>query len=360
MSTARSLVGSAVAASLVGASALEFTVRLDDWAQFGVPLSAPAVAMSELAVRDSLGFHARAGVHYRQYRINRWGFRGSDVDPATRNGSLVFAAGASETFGLYESPGRDWPQQLQDSLQQCARPVHVLNAAFAGMSLPTVRQDFVRRLQPHAPAVWIYYPTPMQYLASPLPTAAEPLPGAIEPLSPWRSRALPRFRDAIKRGVPEPLLDLGRTLMTARARKVDVITARTTVDQDRLDAFERDLRVLVGTVRGAGTTPILMVHANRFTDTTSLDARRMLTAWERFYPEYTGTAIVRFDAAAAERTRTVAADSGIMLVDPRARLRTLGPSAFRDFGHFNDSGAAAVAGEAARALQPLLCGDSDR
>jgi hypothetical protein len=261
---------------------------------------------------------------------------------------------------LYESPGRDWPQQLQDSLHQCARPVRVLNAAFAGMSLPTVRQDFVRRLQPHAPAVWIYYPTPMQYLASPLPTAAEPLPGAIEPLSPWRSRALPRFRDASKRGVPEPLLDLGRTLMTARARKADAITARTTVDQDRLDAFERDLRVLVGTVRGTGTTPVLLVHANRFTDTTSLDARRMLTAWERFYPEYTGTAIVRFDAAAAERTRTVAADSGIMLVDPRARLRTLGPSAFRDFGHFNDSGAAAVAGETARALLPLLCRGSDK
>lgn len=360
MRAVRSRVGSAVAASLVGASALEFTVRLDDWAQFGVPLSAPAVAMAELAVRDSLGFHARAGVHFRQYRINRWGFRGDDVDPRSGRGPLVFAAGASETFGLYESPGRDWPQQLQDSLSQCAGPVRVLNAAFAGMSLPTVRQDFVRRLQPHAPTVWVYYPTPMQYLTTPLPTPAEPLPGAIPPLSPWRSRALPRFRDAIKRGIPEPLLDLGRTLMTARARKADAITARTTVDQDRLDAFERDLRALVGTVRGAGTTPVLVVHANRFADTTSADARRMLTAWERFYPEFTGTAIVRFDAAAAERTRTVAADSGIMLVDPRPRLRTLGTSAFRDFGHFNDSGAAAVAGETARAVSPLVCRSSAR
>ena len=348
-------LGWSALATLVAGATLELTVRIDDWAQFGVPLTAPAIAMPELAARDSLGFHARPGVQFRQFRINALGFRSAEFDPATFQGSLVITAGASETFGLYESPGREWPRQLEDSLAGCRPTVRVLNAAYAGMSLPTVRQDFTRRLQQLSPRVIVYYPTPMQYLVTPLPTPAEPVAEPPAPLSPWRSRALPRFRDAFKRSAPEPLIDLARKLETRKARDAQGISASTVVEPDRLDAFERDLRGLLQTYKEAGVTPVVITHANRFSDTTSAESRVLLTAWERFYPAYTGTAIVRFDEQAAERTRQVGREMGVTVVDTRDALAQAGPAAFSDFSHFNDAGSAVVSHLTAQALSPLLC-----
>lgn len=343
-------VGSAVVAALT----LEATVRIDDWAQFGVPLSSPAIGIDELAVRDSLGFHARAGTAFRQYRVNALGFRGPEVPNVSDGRPIVITAGASETFGLYEKAGKEWPRQFADSLAACGARVHVLNAAFAGMSLPTVQQDFERRLAPFRPKMVLYYPTPMQYLVGTNPKPAEPLPGAVAPLPRWRSRALPRFRDAVKRGIPQPVLDIMRKVDTWRTRSRTGVSAKPAVESARLDAFEAGLRRIVGAYRAAGAQPVLLVHANRFTDTTSVESRRLLTAWERFYPAYTGTAIVRFDWEAAERTKRVARDSGIVVVDPRAALLKT-PGAFSDFSHFNDAGAAVVGGLAARSVAGQWC-----
>ena len=347
----------AVGATTIAALTLEATVRVDDWAQFGVSLTSPAIGLDELAVRDSLGFHARAGTSFRQFRVNALGFRGPEVHDFSDGRPIVIAAGASETFGLYETAGKEWPRQLADSLTACGAKVHVLNAAFAGMSLPTVRQDFERRLRQLQPDMVLYYPTPMQYLVGDQPKPAQPVTGPVAELPAWRSRALPRFRDAVKRGVPQPLLDLVRKVDTWRTRSRAGVTAKSEVEAARLSAFEEGLRTIVGTYRAAGTEPVLVVHANRFTDTTSVESKRLLTAWERFYPAYTGTAIVRFDAEAAERTLLVGRDSGVVVVDPRASLLAA-PGAFSDFSHFNDAGAAIVGGLAARAVAPRFCANT--
>lgn len=343
---------------LIAAIALELTVRLDDWAQFRVPLAATEISLEELSVRDSLGMHARAGTQFRQFRINSWGFRGPDVPlPVPTNALTLVTSGASETFGLYERAGGEWPQQLQANLAaQCRQPIIVLNAAFAGMSLPTVRQDIERRILPLRPDVVLYYPTPMQYLFDELPKAAAPSLTAVKPPSPWRSRARPRFRDAIKRAVPAPLLDIIRVLDTRRTRSRSRVEASSTVPVDRLSAFELDLRGLVGDLRRGGVQPILVVHRNRFAEVTSVESQRFLRAWERFYPRYTGAAIRRFDDLAGERTIRVGADSGVLVVDPLAKLRASDVPVFNDFSHFNDVGAALVGAEVARRLVPQLCG----
>jgi hypothetical protein len=350
----KSLLGGA-AAVLAGLFSLELTVRVDDWAQFGVPLTAPAIGIEELSIRDSLGFHARPGTVFRQFRINALGFRGPELERLDTANVLIITAGASETFGLYESAGKEWPRQFADSLRACGEGVQVANAAFAGMSLPTVQQDFERRLRPLSPDMVVYYPTPMQYLYGARPTPAPPNAQAIPPLQRVRSRAFPRFRDAIKRGIPEPALDLLRRADMWRAQRARRSTPKDSVEPERLDQYEDDLRGLVGSYRAAGVTPVFLVHANRFADTTSVEARRWLTAWERFYPAYTGVAIVRFDHAAAARTIRVATDSGVTVVDPRAALHAT-PNAFSDYSHFSDAGSAVVAGLTASAVRPAVCG----
>ena len=153
------------------------------------------------------------------------------------------------------------------------------------------------------------------------------------------------------------MLDLVRVLDTKRTRAQAKVEARSAVPIDRLDAFEKDLRALVGDVKRAGIEPVLVIHRNRFAEVTSAESQRFLRAWERFYPLYTGAAIRTFDDLAAERTLKVGADSGALVVDPLMALRSSAVPAFADFTHYNDAGAVLVAAEVAGKLAPQLCRD---
>jgi hypothetical protein len=332
----------------VAAAAFEGTVRLDDWARFGVPLRSGVASLGELLVRDSLGAHPRPGAAFRFFRINALGFRGPEVPDLPNQAWVIAVSGASETFGLYERPGREWPRQLEDSLRRrCGTPVQVLNAGFAGMTMPSVMQDVERRLAPLQPNIGVYYPTPAQYLEGARPVASRPVHDPSPPPPAWRPRGAARLLDAIKRAVPIPLLDLIRQLETRRQRRASGRPPIDTVPLDRLAAFEEDLRRLVGTYRRVGMMPALVVHRHRFGDTLSVEARRSLRAWERFYPGYTGRTLITFDDSAAARTRLVASDSQVLVVDPLEPLRNLGARAFSDFVHFTDDGAALVGGRVA-------------
>lgn len=347
-------IGWVVISGAVAAISLELAVRVDDWAQFAVPLTSREVYMSELLVRDSAGMHARPGAQFRKFRVNQLGGRGPEIGPnELANAPLVIATGASETFGLYEGRDHEWPRQLEDSLHaRCGSPARILNAAFAGMTLPTVRQDIARRLGALHPRAIIYYPTPMQYLETDLPVAAAPSLVPPSPLPRWRSRAIPRFRDAIKRVVPEAILNYLRVRDAQRSREALGATSQLRPSADRLDAFDRDLRGLVGELRARGIVPVLMLHGNRFRDTTSVSEQRWLRAWERFYPLYGADAIIAFDDSAAVRTQRLARDSGVLVVDPRPALAAQAGQVFADFSHFTDLGSAKVAA----ALVPVVCG----
>ena len=144
--------------------------------------------------------------------------------------------------------------------------------------------------------------------------------------------------------------------MDTRATRRELkFEAETKAPGDRLDQFENGLRGVVGSIRAIHAVPALMVHQNRFYSPSGVEQERLLRAWERFYPRYTGPAILEFDRLAAERTRRVARDSGVVLVDPAQSLSAETPVPFADFSHFTDRGAAIVGGLASRALSPAIC-----
>lgn len=347
---------------------VELATRLDDRMRFGTPITSEAVTLADLFVSDSTGPHARAGTWFRHFRIDSIGFRGRDRSRAELDGArIVVTAGASETFGLYESPSREWPRQLEDSLRQLCfpgSPPIVLNSAFAGMSLPVVTSDLLRRVKGFGPDIVIYYPTPLQYLDDLAPKAPTIVAGAgAGRLSATRSRAWPRVREAIKASTPLPVLNLARELSTARARASSV--PFDSMPLYRLALFERDLRELVGTIRSIGATPILVVHSHRFGRGGRLRdseaERRSLTAWVRFYPRATGEQLLAFDRLAADRTIRVGQDSSIIVVDPRHDLGLREPEdVFADFSHFTDLGAALIASKVAHAVEGLLPCDRPR
>jgi len=341
--------------------AMEISARTEDRVRYGTPWFSPYREQAEMIVRDADGVHGRRSARFQKWAMDSLGFRGPEVDSAPAPGTLrVVAAGASETYGLYESEGKEYPRQLQDSLTAAlpalsclgARRVEVLNAAMAGMTLPTVTQDVRLRLRRFSPKIIVYYPTPAQYLNDELPVAARPDSNAAGPARPdWRRslhpRVFDRLREQAKLLLPAGVQDYLRT------RMVEAEVARhgpgwrwDRLPSDRLEAYEADLRVLVGAIRGVGAEPVLATHGSIFSPGQAPDPRP-LHMYQRFYPRATGEVILAFDSAAAVRTRRVAQDSSTGFADV---LDAVPPAGYADNIHFNDAGASRAAGTMAIAV----------
>jgi hypothetical protein len=307
-------IASVVLTSIVAEVTFELAMRLDDLVRFGTPVWSPISVEDELVVRDRLGEHGRPNAQFQKWTLNNLGMRGPDIAVSKPGNVLrVVTAGASETFGLYESPGREYPRQLEDSLRQSLTASHcevdsveVINAAIFGMSLPTIDEDLRTRVAPLRPDVVVLYPTPVQYLTEGIPIAAEPdTTGAADDpgwLAILKPRATYRLRDQLKAILPEWI----KTWL--RGREVAAVTSAhppgwrfEAIPVDRLARYEGDLRHAVGTIRAIGATPVLMTHADAFMAPGNRNAAEM-TTWERIYPRATSATLAAFDSAGADVT----------------------------------------------------------
>lgn len=352
----------ALVLSLAGTFALSFELacRIEDRIRYGMPMFSAIRDEDDLIVRDQAGMHGRPGARFQNFSLNSLGMRGPEVRLAKATTTLrVVTVGASETFGLYESPGHEYPRQLEAMLnarlaQSCApargRRVEVINAAIFGMSLPTAEQDLRLRVAPTHPDVIVAYPTPPHYLEEEMPRASRPdsarkaPPPLAQRLHP---RAIGRLREQVKALLPSPIADWMRRRQTERAVQRHAAGWRwTSVPNDRLAAYESDLRRLVGTMRAIGGIPLLMTHANAFSPSTPRDAA-LLARWERFYQRATGATIVAFDSVARDVTMRVAADSGVTVIDAQHALYERAAAGdrpfFADYAHFTDAGATQMA-----------------
>lgn len=353
----RSVAGAAILLLLILVGA-ETTVRIEDRIRWGMPLLASDTSTADLMVSDRTGRHPAPGKRFRKWQINSVGTRGPEPDPS-HAARRVLVLGASETFGLYESPGQEYVRQLADTLAAGDCAADALNAGFVGMSLPTVEQDFRLRLASLQPKVVVYYPTPPQYLDDALPRAVVIDSNATAPpTSGWHSRFKLRARDAFKAMLPRAVLDLMRQRQTSQKRLgVSADSMFATIPAARLAAFESDLRRLVGTLRAHDAVPVLVTHGNAFIGTPKAGDDR-LRAWEKFYPRATGATLVAFDSAAAESVRRIAADSSVALVDAWREFHGVpAEEMFADFSHFTDAGSARMASLLRPAIaQALGCG----
>ena len=358
-------IGETFALAMLFALSLEAACRIEDWVEFRTPVFARERSQEDLLVRDAVGMHGRPGGRFQKWSLNEFGMRGPAVSRVKPTRVIrVVAAGASETFGLYESPGREYPRQLEDTLNArfadhrtaCEGwKAQVLNAAMPGMSLPTIDQDIRLRVRPLAPDFVVLYATPAAYLDDAVPVAARPdtvTHGTS--LLPAHNALFPRVADRIRTQLKALLPTAVQDRM--RRRQISVMVAQharnwrfTSVPTDRIQRFEADLRQAVGSIRSIGAVPVLMTHANRFIGSSTSDVAA-LRAWEKFYPRASGETIVAIDSSARLTTIAVARDSQAVLVDLAPALAISRGAAFADYSHFTDLGASLAAGILARSI----------
>jgi hypothetical protein len=340
----------AAALCVVAGASAEIAARFDDYVRLGIPFAHTPNSDLDLRLEYPGWARGRPNGRYKQFAMNSFGFRGPEMERAPKAGcTRVMVLGSSETFGYYETAGKEYPAQLRDSLgsKGC---FEVINAGLAGMSLRSMVslwQNYAADFRPH---VVLVYSSPVFYLGNvreewPQTTATEPLPTVEMPIRP---RLIEQLKNAWS--TPRPLQErrIQRWIAEASAGKPDDWFYREP-PRERLDMYLSDLDSLVAAVRARGAEPVLMTHAMRFGPTRDADDEFILLAWRQFTPRATAETMLAFERQAARETRALAARRGLRLVDVDSAMTGHG-ALFADFVHFNDTGAGKVAGLLAHEL----------
>ena len=343
----------AAVSCLLFVATLEACTRLEAWWRWGAPFWGP-YSSEILHVTDELGTRNRPGARYEKWSINSAGFRGPEVSVEKAPGVVrVGVAGASEVFGLYESPEKDLTAQLGALLAEAAPGrFELVNLASAGMSPPRIRELFERWAARFDFDIVVVYPTPAFYLDIEPPQRTSDLAQAPRgsdagglhsrlPDKAWRSarERLPAAMQAWLKG-----MEIERA---RRAQPPDWVWSSPPAE--RVGRFAVDMRELVQSLRRAGVRVILATHAHRFSRPIRDDAAAQLVGWVRFYPRATGECLIEMEDRANEVVRTIGREQGLPVVDVQEAVGK-DPRHYADFSHFTDAGAAQAAVSLAREI----------
>jgi lysophospholipase L1-like esterase len=330
------------AAVLVFAITLELCARLDDSIRYGAPFRS-TYTHDAIFTWDELGRTGKPNASFRDYKLNSLGYRGPELHPG---GVRILCIGASETFGLYEDPGKEFPRQIEDDLNASSHggDFQVVNAGVAGQTIGTATIRIPQYIERVHPRFVVVYPTPANYIWLPFLRRA-PATQVAEPK--FESRALDKVRDAVKRMAPAAIIDyLRRKDIESEAAEYGKPMDR--VSDESVSAFRADLGKMVDEFRGQGVTPILVTHANRFGESLGEKDREQLTAWRRFYPMLTEAGFLDMERRMNDAIRALAKEKQLPLVDGAAVVPP-GDEYFGDAIHFTTKGssllASAIAGK---------------
>ena len=329
---------------------LELAARVDDRLTYGAPWSGPYDLDRLFQVTDR-GLRGVPNGSYMTFQLNAEGLRGPAFRPD--HGQVrVVAYGASETFGIYERPGNEYPRALERALNGGAGdgPFEVINAGMPGMRVGS-GISLLRELGTQlAPKVVIIYPTPTHYIGVTRPYCHRP--PSVPPRSDgFTFRILEKTKERVKQALPRN----GMTMFRQAAIRWQMRhkTLIDQVDPRSMDAMEEDIRCALQTIKEMGATPVLVTHASRFGPVAQPDDDYYLTGWRLQYPEIEQGTLLSLEQAANDRIRAVAAGEHVDLIDASTRLG--GQSAlFADHAHFNDDGARQMASMLATEIRKIV------
>ena len=289
---------------------LEFSARVDDALHWNAPFWGN-YSNERLTVTDALGHHGRPNARFEKWQLNSFGFRGPEIEEKKPPGIIrVLVTGASETFGLYERAGKEYPAELQRQLDWLyPNCFQVINASCAGMSPPRIEQAMRSWFYRFKPDIVLFYPSPQFYLDEVPPNTDIGSPGATPSL--LTLRLLGKAKLVIKSFLPEHLQSILRRLMIEQVvRRHEQGWVWTQPPVERAEMFRQHLAHLVVSVKEIGALPVLVTHANRFGTILNERDREQLIALRRFYPRASTEIIIPFESIINETIRKTGNELG--------------------------------------------------
>ena len=341
--------------SLLSLIVLEVCARVDDTIKWGAPLLG-TYSRESLTLLDKLGYRNRPNAQFEKWKINSFGFRGEEIQRQAPEGTIrIMILGASETFGLYEDPGKEFPAQLEAKLNQyIPGRFQVLNAAVPGISPPRIKHLYEHWLADFRPDWVIYYPSLSVYLLwnPPGPLALDTISRQREKR--FKLRIMAKARVAIKRFLPDWLQTAMREIVIKQAI-ADIPPERIFfhVPPIRLELFEQQLAELVHTIQDSGARTVLTTHAVAIQPPISEHERQLLIGWRKLYPHVAEAAFLEMETVGNKVIKRVAATTGSELIDIDAKLPKK-QAFFADHVHFTTEGAEQMAKLLTQSLLPLF------
>ncbi len=337
-----------VLCALIFVSGLELCARVDDALSFGAPLRG-AYSDKNLYLTDQIGQWGKPGARYQRWQLNSLGYRG----PELREGTVrLVCFGSSETFGLYEAPGEEFPRQLERDLNNLAGgpDFEVVNAAYPGETLRTAIRRVPQVIRQTHPGYALIYPAVANYIPS-APGSGGPTNSSR--LSEWLgdSRVAERVHNVLKAALPERIQTALRKWQIQRDAAQLAVLDR--LPERNISQFREDLVALIHILRDSGVEPVLATHATIFGMTLSPSDRDLLTAWRKFYPVLKEDGFLDMEERMNQVIRETADREDVTLIDI-ARTIPPGRQDFADFTHFTTAGAGIMAADLAAGLKPLL------
>lgn len=349
---------------------LELFARVDDALSFGAPFW-QVYNYQTLLVNEPDGFrYNRPNVRFEKWKINNLGFRGGNFELQKPPGSFrIVCFGASESFGLYESEGGEWPSRLAKLLEGGSPSIQVINASVVGMS-PEHHHAYLAR------QVWPLHPDMVILQAGFWSRAGqwgEVAPGDSHSANPNRKgpkrvnaptliewlRFPPKLRSALKKHLPQQLVERiaiwqnEKGVMGAEQRRLSGRAPVDTVAMEALESFESDLEGLVRTVIDHGAIPVLSTSPFLIDSGNLANFKRELLDFRRNVVVLSEAGIVDAATRFNDRVRKFTTRNRVLLVDnekvlPKTRAY------FGDALHYTDAGAALIAENYLRHLTPVL------
>jgi hypothetical protein len=341
---------------LLFAATLELCTRVEAWWRWDAPFFGP-YSSEILRTTDEIGTRNRPGARFEKWAINGAGFRGPELRLEKPPGVVrVGIAGASEVFGLYESPDKDVTAQLRQQLSAAPGRFEVVNLAAAGITPPRMRELYERWAGRFGFDFVVIYPTPAFYLDLDPPARTQGPRRAAGPPEGFSLRLPDKLWRALRELLPAGFQAWLKRLQIERVRRAHGPEwVWSQAPPDRVALFESDLVELVRSIERSGARVILATHANRFTSAQRPGDEAAMLGWIRFYPRATAECLLDMEKQANDAVRRLGRERGLSVVDLE-QLAGKDPGSYADFAHFTDEGASRVAaalGAELRSLAPL-------
>ena len=321
---------------VVFAAAWEVCARVDDRWSEGAPLFR-RYDQSTLTTTDEYGFTGRPNARYSKWRMNALGFRGDEVQ---WDRVRILCIGASETFGLYEPEGMEFPVQLERELNHRvgSERYQVVNAGLPGQSLSSFSRRAEKVTREVRPSVAVIYPSLAIYID---PPPEKYVPSSDPGTRTFQFRIGGKLYALLNDHVPEFLQTAAtRIAINVKMRHRAVLKR---IPESSVIRFRNDLSRLLDQLKSNQVDPLLVTHATRFGKTIRPGDEPMLVAWRALYPELEESGFLDMEARLNQVIRTEATIRNLKLVDAARWLS--GPDNFVEFVHFTPRGAGALASD---------------
>ena len=340
--------------------AMEVSARIDDMVKYGAPLWGPYNA-DLLKEDDSEGIlHNVPNRRFEKWEINADGFRGDEISERKPEGvKRIICMGTSESFGLYEDNGKEWPAQLRRLLSPAAE-FEVINTSVVGLSFGQFKAYLERYVLKFHPDLVILYVNPYfcvsqisESLGKPLRLKNRETRGTISAGSRMRLlvvklRILPKIKQTLKKTVPLGILK--RYQIWSTSRQVNALEKSMlngagpldTVPEEYLNSFRNNLSQTVQFLTERHVEVILSSYPVLISKENLKKYPEIFLDNRRFCVELSFNGMIEAPHQFRSVIHSVANDLGVGYVDNFTYL----PKDIKYFGdnvHYTNQGARVVA-----------------